>query len=104
MTEENLGRVFTALSKAMRVMCTNTEDLRGRWKSATESRLDGTWEGHFPEGELRERFNTLSPSLGKVPDTEEDAKGLIETLIQLHDFVEPNYYVQHPNGCATLSS
>ena len=96
MAEENLGRVFEKLSKAMRGMCTNTDDLRGRWKSATETGIDGTWEGHFPDGELKERFKELKPALGKAPETEEDAKNLIERLIELHDSVEMEFYRLHP--------
>lgn len=95
MAEEDLGRVFSKLSKAMRVMCTNTDDLRGRWKSAMETGLDGTWEGHFPEGELKERFKELKPAFGKAPETEGEAKSLIETLIEFHDFVEMEYYRRH---------
>ncbi len=31
MDDVHLGRAFTFLSKAMREMCTNTDDLRTRW-------------------------------------------------------------------------
>lgn len=96
MAEENLGRVLEKLSKAMRLMCTNTENLRGRWKAATETGLDGTWEGHLPEGELKERFKKLKPAFAQVPETEKKAKNLIETLIEFHDFVEMEFYRRHP--------
>jgi hypothetical protein len=91
MDDVDLARAYTMMSKAVRFMCTNTDDLRSRWVKATESQLGGTWAGHFPDG-LKHRFEGIEPSLGKLPESEEAAKTLIEKLIALCDDSEMELY------------
>jgi hypothetical protein len=98
MAEENLGRVLDGLSKAISLMCTNTDDLRNRWQKATESKLKGSWAKDFPAGELKEQYEALEPTFGKVPETEVEARTLIERLTDFEGLVRREYHRRHPES------
>ena len=98
MAEENLGRVLEGLSKSISLMCTNTDDLRNRWQKATESKLNGSWAKDFRGGELKEEYEALESMFGKVPETEDEARTLIERLVDFEGSVRLEYHRKHPES------
>lgn len=85
MSKADLGRAFIALSKVIRAMCTDTNDLRTRWQKAVAGNIGGTWKEDFPDGALKQQYEELADSFAKVPASEEEAKILIDKLVSLRD-------------------
>jgi len=58
------------------------------------SHLDGTWQEDFAEGDLRKDFEKMKSQFSRVPGTDEEARTLIEQLIQFYEHVEKEYNAQ----------
>jgi hypothetical protein len=74
-------------------MCTSTDSLRVRWeKAVVETNLSGTWVGDFPQGALNDNFTQIEKAFRKLPATQQEAKALIERLLNLSEDVDAEFY------------